>query len=121
MRIEADQPCSAFDLALEIGVEVRLAPLPSAEDIDFPGKPVIIVSSLRPSGRQAFTCAHEIGHHVYGHGEQFDELVEERGTNRKYDPKEFEGSHGSILRGIVGDWQGKTLVVLPSLFTATPW
>lgn len=89
-RIAPDQPCSVFDLAAEIGVEVRLAALPSAEGIYSPGKPVIIVSSLRPPGRQAFTCGHEIGHHVYGHGEQFDELVEERGTNRKHDPKEFE-------------------------------
>jgi hypothetical protein len=90
MQIAPDQPCSVFDLAAEIGVEVRLAALPSAEGIYSPGKPVIIVSSLRPPGRQAYTCAHEIGHHVYGHGEQFDELVEERGKNRKHDPKEFE-------------------------------
>jgi hypothetical protein len=44
---------------------------------------------LRPPGRQAFTCAHEFGHHVYGHGEQFDELVEDRQTARKFDEKEF--------------------------------
>lgn len=90
MKIALDQPCNPFDLALAIGVEVRLAPLASAEGIYSPGKPVIIVSSLRPAGRRSYTCAHEIGHHAYGHGEQFDELIEERGANRKYDPKEFE-------------------------------
>jgi Zn-dependent peptidase ImmA (M78 family) len=89
-RIASDQPCNVFDLAVELGVEVRLAALPSAEGIYSPGKPVIIVSSLRPPGRQAFTCAHELGHHVYGHGEQFDELVEERRKTRTHDPKEFE-------------------------------
>ena len=48
---------------------------------------MIIVSSLRPPGRQAFTCAHELGHHAYGHGEQFDELVEERGKASHTTPK----------------------------------
>jgi Zn-dependent peptidase ImmA (M78 family) len=30
-------------------------------------KPRIVVSSLRPAGRQAFTIGHELGHHVLGH------------------------------------------------------
>ena len=88
--IAPDQPCCVYDLAEKIGVELRFAELPSAEGVYSPSKPVAIVSSLRPPGRQAFTCAHELGHHAYGHGEQFDELVEERGTRRRYDPKEFE-------------------------------
>lgn len=88
--IASDQPCNPYDLAEHLGVEVRFAELPSSEGIYSPGKPVIIVSSLRPAGRQAFTCAHELGHHVYGHGEQFDELIEARGKARKRDPKEFE-------------------------------
>ena len=88
--IAPDQPCCVYDLAERIGVEVRFADIPSAEGIYSPGKPVIVVSSLRPSGRQSFTCAHELGHHIYGHGERFDEIIEERGANRRYDPKEFE-------------------------------
>ncbi len=89
-EIAPNQPCCVYDLAERIGIEVRFAEIPSAEGIYSPGKPVIVISSLRPSGRQAFTCAHEVGHHVYGHGERFDELIEERRTNRRYDPKEFE-------------------------------
>ncbi|MGB2604929.1 MAG: ImmA/IrrE family metallo-endopeptidase, partial [Candidatus Sulfotelmatobacter sp.] len=88
--IALDQPCCVYDLAEKMGVEVRFAELPSAEGVYSPGKPVAIVSSLRPPGRQAFTCAHELGHHAYGHGEQFDELIEDRGKRRRYDPKEFE-------------------------------
>jgi hypothetical protein len=88
--IAPDQPCCVYDLAEKMGVEIRFAELPSAEGVYSPGKPVAIVSSLRPPGRQAFTCAHELGHHAYGHGEQFDELIEERGKRRRYDPKEFE-------------------------------
>lgn len=89
-QIAPDQPCCVFDLAETLGIEVRFADLPSAEGIYSPTKPVIIVSSLRPAGRQAFTCAHEMGHHAYGHGEQFDELVEDRAKRRGHDPKEFE-------------------------------
>jgi IrrE N-terminal-like domain len=88
--IAADHPCCVYDLAEKMGVEVRFADLPSAEGVYSPVKPVAVVSSLRPAGRQAFTCAHELGHHAYGHGEQFDELVEDRRERRRHDPKEFE-------------------------------
>ena len=88
--IASDQPCCVYDLAEQLGVEVRFADLPSAEGVYSPVKPVAVVSSLRPPGRQGFTCAHELGHHAYGHGEQFDELVEDRRERRRHDPKEFE-------------------------------
>ncbi len=118
-RIGPHEPCSVFDLADKQGVEVRLAALPSAEGIYSPGKPVIVVSSLRPPGRQAFTCAHELGHHAYGHGEQFDELVEERGPRRRFDPKEFQADcfatallmpRTAVLRGLaLRGWNAITL------------
>ncbi|WP_446745600.1 ImmA/IrrE family metallo-endopeptidase [Silvibacterium acidisoli] len=118
-NIASGAPCNVFDLAIEMGIEVRFAPLPSAEGVYSPGKPVIVVSSLRPQGRQSFTCAHELGHHIYGHGEQFDELVEERGNNRRYDPKEFEANcfasellmpKTTLLRGLAArGWNVKNL------------
>jgi len=118
-QIVSDHPCNVFDLAEALGIEVRLAALPSAEGIYSPGKPVIIVSSLRPPGRQAFTCAHEIGHHVNGHGERFDELVDDRGKSRRFDPKEFEADcfaaallmpKTAVLKGlVVRGWNARTL------------
>jgi len=118
-RIAADQPCSVFDLAIELGIDVRLAPLPSAEGIYSPDKPAIVISSLRPPGRQAFTCAHELGHHAYGHGEQFDELVEDRAITRRSDPKEFEAEcfasallmpKTAVMRGLAArNWTAKSL------------
>jgi Zn-dependent peptidase ImmA (M78 family) len=118
-QIAPHHPCSVFDLADKLGVEVRLAALPSAEGIYSPEKPVIIVSSLRPPGRQAFTCAHELGHHAYGHGERFDELVEVRRTKRRFDPKEFEADcfatallmpRTAVLKGLGSrGWNPKTL------------
>jgi hypothetical protein len=50
---------------------------------------VIVVSSLRPAGRQAFTCAHEVGHDVHGDGPQFDELVDDRTAERRQELTEF--------------------------------
>ena len=78
-----------------------------------------IVSSLRPPGRQAFTCAHEFGHHVYGHGDQFDELVEDRRQARRYDSKEFEADcfasallmpKTAVLKGLAArGWNARNL------------
>ncbi|MGH9352994.1 MAG: ImmA/IrrE family metallo-endopeptidase [Terriglobia bacterium] len=117
-QVALDQPCCVFDLAEGMGIEVRFADIPSAEGIYSPTKPVIIVSSLRPPGRQAFTCAHEVGHHAYGHGEQFDELVGDRAKRRRYDPEEFEADcfasallmpKTAVLKGMaVRGWSPKT-------------
>lgn len=81
---------SPLDAAEQLGIEVRFMDLPSMEGMYIAGdNPKILLSSLRPQGRRNFTCAHEIGHHEFGHGEQFDELTAEKSNSRKRDPKEF--------------------------------
>lgn len=78
-----------YDLAERLGVEVRFLDLPSMEGMyTSASSPTIIVSSLRPPGRRAFTCAHELGHHSRSDGVEIDELVEQWGK-RRFDPKEF--------------------------------
>jgi len=68
-----------YDLAQELGVDVRFMELASLEGFYIgPDNPAIVISSLRPAGRQAFTCAHELGHHILGHGVTIDELQKER-------------------------------------------
>lgn len=52
-------------------------------------KPHIILSSLRPPGRRAFTCAHELGHHSQNDGTYIDGIVDQWGRYRRFDPKEF--------------------------------
>jgi hypothetical protein len=42
--------------------------------------PHILVSAIRPAGRQAMTAAHELGHHVFGHGTHIDQYVKGIGT-----------------------------------------
>ncbi len=93
-------PICVYDLIEKIGVELRFIDIPSMEGIFYGGEnPTIIISSLRPPGRQAFTGAHELGHHVFGHGTQYDELVEQRSEARRFDPSEFQADSfaGALL------------------------
>lgn len=84
-----DQAVCVYDLAAKLGVEVRFLDLPSMEGMYLSAStPTIILSSLRPPGRRAFTCAHELGHHNRSDGVQIDELVGQR-DKPHFDPKEF--------------------------------
>jgi hypothetical protein len=81
---------SPISSAESLDIEVRFVDVPSMEGIYLAGSnPTILLSSLRPSGRRYFTCAHELGHHIFGHGGQFDEMRDERTARRAIDPKEF--------------------------------
>jgi hypothetical protein len=51
-------------------------------------KPMILISSLRPLSRRAFTCAHELGHHFFAHGSKIDELKDEAESG-EFQPNEF--------------------------------
>ena len=78
-----------YDLAERLGVEVRFLDVPSMEGMYYRSSaPHIILSSLRPPGRRAFTCAHELGHHIHGDGTSMDHLVEHSERNQ-FDPTEF--------------------------------
>ena len=84
-----DHAVCVYDLAEKLGVEVRFLDLPSMEGMYSSAScPTIILSSLRPPGRQAFTCAHELGHHNRSDGVQIDELMEQW-DQRHFDSKEF--------------------------------
>lgn len=52
-------------------------------------KPRIHISALRPLARRAFTCAHELGHHVFGHGSTIDELRDDHLRNSSRPPEEI--------------------------------
>lgn len=88
---QLNESISPIDAAEKLGVDVRFVDLPSMEGMYVSGgASAILLSSLRPPGRIHFTCAHEIGHHVYRHGDQFDELVQEQHQSHKSDIKEYQ-------------------------------
>src|SRR5437762_13235377 len=70
-------PVCVYDLADQLEVEVRFVDIPSMEGMYYKNNlPAIFVSSLRPAGRQAFNCAHELGHHIFKHGSRIDKMTE---------------------------------------------
>ena len=76
-------PLCIYDLCEQVGVTVRFIPISMEGMYDRVPKPRIHLSSLRPCGRRVYTCAHELGHHVYGHGTTIDSLQDEANTEMK--------------------------------------
>jgi len=73
LRIRAEvhakpwEAIDVFDVAQQLGVEVRFTKISSMEGMYLrQDAPVILIASERPAGRQRFSCAHEIGHHAFG-------------------------------------------------------
>lgn len=82
------QSICPYDLVLDMGLELRFAAIPSLEGIYRPGvAPLILLNSLRPSGRRAYNCAHELGHHLFGHGTCIDALLHQASDG--FDPDEY--------------------------------
>ena len=85
-------PVDIYDLTEKVGLDVRFAAIPSMEGIyhaDARPNPTVIISSLRPPGRRASTCGHELGHHAFGHGSRLEELVGAPGWSGGFDPDEY--------------------------------
>lgn len=84
-------PLNIYDLCecLVPKVRVRFADY-SMEGCYFRSdRPMIEISALRPIGRRVFNTAHELGHHVFGHGSRIDELQEEERPEPQNDPAEI--------------------------------
>jgi Zn-dependent peptidase ImmA (M78 family) len=83
-------PLCIYELCQKAGVAVRFTDdIVSMEGVYAAlRKPKIVLSSLRPLPRRSFTCAHELGHHVFGHGSTIDELKEDAEDN-VFQPNEF--------------------------------
>ena len=78
-----------YDLAHRLGIEVRFVDIGSMEGVYLRASPpTILLTSLRPSGRRVFNCAHELGHHNNGDGNAVDDLID-NGRQAKLDAKEF--------------------------------
>lgn len=73
------QPINIFDACTKMGIDIRFV------DLNMEGfyviqnnTPSILISTKRPLPRRTFTCGHELGHHVFGHGSKLDILSDEK-------------------------------------------
>lgn len=82
LGLDIYQPLNIFDTCIHLGVTVRFV------DINMEGMyignengnhPTILLSRQRPFPRRFFTCAHELGHHVFKHGTRLDTLSSQAG------------------------------------------
>jgi len=89
--IERADPICIYDLLEErFGIEIKFQPIKSMEGMYIKGKqPTIFISSERPAGRQAYTCAHEFGHYIFGHGSKVDEYLDDKPRVNEDDPDEW--------------------------------
>lgn len=70
-------PADPYAVAASLGIKVVFIDS-SMEGFYFKQPtPRIVLSSLRPIPRRAFTCAHELGHYWFGHGSTIDQLQED--------------------------------------------
>ena len=71
------EPINIYDVCHLYNVSVRLVNI-NMEGIyvkaDKFKSSTILLSNERPFSRRVFTCAHEFGHHCYGHGSKIDNL-----------------------------------------------
>lgn len=68
------QPICIYDTAEQLGIEVIFRPENSLGGMYNKTAETILIPTHRPPGRQAFTCAHEVGHWFFEHGTGIDEI-----------------------------------------------
>jgi Zn-dependent peptidase ImmA (M78 family) len=103
-KLDQKSPICIYGLCAALGITVRF------NDINMEGMyqrgvpPRIHLSARRPLARRTFNCAHELGHHVFGHGSSIDELREDAQLQPSKDPKEFLANAfaGFTLMPIIG-------------------
>ena len=104
-RLDLDPftPVDPYAVAAALGVKVMFKDT-SMEGFYFKQVvPRIVLSSLRPVARRAFTCAHELGHHWFGHGTTIDQLQEdERADSDKPEEVLANGFAAALLMPSVG-------------------
>ena len=82
-------PICIYGLAEAHGVRVTFTDINMEGMYQRGAPPRIYLSSKRPLPRRIYNCAHELGHHLLGHGSSIDELRENQ-TVRSWDvPEEY--------------------------------
>lgn len=107
LKMTSFEPVNIFDVCSTLGVTVRFIDVSmegmyvNVEDAE---SQVILISSLRPLPRRVYTCAHELGHHLFGHGSKVDGLTDENASSSLYDKDEYlvDAFAGAFLMPLAG-------------------
>jgi len=86
--IDLKSPMCIYGLCDAHRVTVRFNDINMEGMYDRVPKTRIHVSALRPLARRTFTCAHELGHHVFGHGSTIDEMQVDQSNSDERHPNE---------------------------------
>lgn len=87
--LDQKSPACIYSLCEDQGVTVRFNDINMEGMYDKTPKPRIHLSVLRPNTRRVFTCAHELGHHVFGHGSTIDEIRDDMDNAENRPPAEI--------------------------------
>ena len=103
-KLDQVGPICIYGLCETLGVVVRFNNINMEGMYQRGVPPRIHLSARRPLPRRAYNCAHELGHHVFGHGSSIDELREDAKAQPWEDPQEFlaDTFAGFILMPIIG-------------------
>jgi len=103
-KLDQTGPICIYALCETLGVVVRFNKINMEGMYQRGTQPRIHLSSRRPLPRRAYNCAHELGHHVFGHGSAIDELREHADIESWEDPKEFlaDTFAGFVLMPTIG-------------------
>ncbi len=107
LRLNMFDPVNIFDVCTNLEIAVRFV------DVSMEGMYVksvdgaqstILLSNQRPLPRRNYTCAHELGHHLFGHGTKLDILSEQIGQSDYYDDDELlvDSFAGALLMPVAG-------------------
>ena len=84
-----EAPVCVYEMADNLGVNVRFQGGHSFGGMYENQSKTILVPAWRPPGRQAFTCAHELGHWYFGHGTRLDVLESDGRPDNQRSPEEW--------------------------------
>ncbi len=118
LELNMFQPVNIFDACIRLGVSVRFVDINmEGVYINQPGgvNSTILLSNRRPLPRRCFTCAHELGHHIFKHGSKIDALSNEdhKGSNEmeEYLVDSFAGALLMPIAGIQAEFKKRNWVI----------
>ena len=102
-QVDQQRPACIYGICERLGIMVRFNDINMEGMYERGARSRIHLSALRPLGRRVYNCAHELGHHVFGHGSTIDELREDP-AEAWQNPNEFSADTfaGFILMPTLG-------------------